>query len=356
MSRALKAEAMLDPATGPDLEARELDNPEGPRTTARPRPVPQQRPVPQRPWRPATAGHPHRVPGPSSFDDNIVPRFRRRRAPAHNRHRWRRTWRVLRSLLLLAWSVGLPMALVAWLFTAPQLSFRQLEVHPSPRVQEAWVAQQLATLRGRNLLMLPLEEVRSRLLEHPWVAGAAVQKRLPDGLEIELVEHQPAALLELGEQALLVNPRGEIIAPLGPEEDAGELLRLRSTWHGADTGETPAGPSAPEDWGTPADWRRALAVAAEFDRVPGAWKGRLEAVEVLGDDDFRLYATKLPFPLVVRAGSLEEKVGYLARLLPEIRQRYGKVRAVDLRFARRIVLQPEKGQAAAAAAPTPSRG
>jgi hypothetical protein len=296
------------------------------------------------------------VPGPSSFDDNIVPRFRRRRAQNHSRHRWRRAWRVLRGTFLLVWSVGLPMALVAWLFTAPQLSFSQLEVAPSSRISEAWVAQQLAPLRGRNLLMLPLEDVRSRLLEHPWVAGAAVQKRLPDGLEIELVEHQPVAIVERGDQVLLVNPQGEIIAPPEPGEDLGKLLRLRGAWYTPGPGHTSASGDTPEDWGTPADWRRALAVAAEFDRVPGAWKGRLEAVEVLGDDDFRLYATELPFPLVVRAGSLEEKVGYLARLLPEIRQRYGQVRAVDLRFARRIVLQPEEGQAAEAAAPTPSRG
>ena len=61
---------------------------------------------------------------------------------------------------------------------------------------------------------------------------------------------------------------------------------------------------------------------------------------MLGDGDFRLYLGALSFPLLVRAGTLKERVGELERLLPRLDQRYPKLAFIDLRFDRRIIFQP----------------
>ena len=70
------------------------------------------------------------------------------------------------------------------------------------------------------------------------------------------------------------------------------------------------------------------------------WAGTLSEVEVLGEGDFRLYLGALAFPLLVRAGTLKERVGELARLLPKLDKRYPKLAFIDLRFDRRIIFQP----------------
>jgi hypothetical protein len=46
----------------------------------------------------------------------------------------------------------------------------------------------------------------------------------------------------------------------------------------------------------------------------------------------------------VRGGEVSEKVARLARLLPELKQRYPEIEAVDLRFSHRIVVQPAASQ------------
>lgn len=291
---------------------------------------------PARAVRPATGGPSYRLPGPSSFDERLVPRFRRRRVPPGQR-RQRRLWATLRGTFLLLVAVGVPLALTVWVFTAPQLSFRGLDVTTAPQIPVSWVEAQLEPLKGRSLLLLSLAEVERRIEAHPWVAGVAIRKRLPDALEVEVVARTPAAVLEHEGRRLLVDAQGRPIAAV-EESGSGGLLVLSGACD------------------SPADVRRALDVAAEVGGAPASTVGNLTAVDVLGDDDFRLHVDGLPFPLVVRAGGAAAKIAVLEKLLPEVRARFERMKSVDLRFSRKIVLQPEPEGSADASLKTPSRG
>ena len=72
---------------------------------------------------------------------------------------------------------------------------------------------------------------------------------------------------------------------------------------------------------------------------PKAARHPLSEIEILGSEDFRLHTTALPFPLVVRQGSLESQARHLRALLPRLSASAGKIDAVDLRFARRIIIK-----------------
>jgi hypothetical protein len=89
----------------------------------------------------------------------------------------------------------------------------------------------------------------------------------------------------------------------------------------------------------------ALHVAAEVGRVDPNWAAKLAQIEVLGEEDFRLRTDALPFPLLVKEGEVAAKLQRLSTLLPELARRYPKIEAVDLRFSRRIVVQPAKSAA-----------
>jgi hypothetical protein len=84
----------------------------------------------------------------------------------------------------------------------------------------------------------------------------------------------------------------------------------------------------------------ALEVAAELGRVRPDWAGALTRIEVLGEEDFRLHTAALRFPLLVTRGQVGPKIRRLEELLPELESRYPSIAAVDLRFSRRIVVQP----------------
>jgi cell division protein FtsQ len=204
------------------------------------------------------------------------------------------------------------------------------------RVPAAWVERALAPYRGDSLVLLPLPEIVERLHRNPWIGAVEVEKELPDRLRVSFTERRPVALLLRGGELAYADAEGRPIAPIASEQEAkrarGEGLLVVSFSHPL---------LRPDGVG------RAIAVAGELGRVEPDWAAALSRIEVLGEEDFRLHSAALPFPLLVRSGELSEKVDRLGKLLPELMARYPGIEAVDLRFSRRIVVQP------AAAPPRP---
>jgi cell division septal protein FtsQ len=268
----------------------------------------------------------------------ILP-FRRRAVRPRRRRRSfaaALAWPVAAALLL----VSSPLAATAWALTSPRFALADVVVTGTPRVPAAWLRRELGPYLGRNLLRLPLAEVDAAVARHPWVAAAEVSKRLPRTLAVAVVERRPAALIAVGEAVWFAQADGRPIAPAAADEGAGLVLVTRAPEAGADG----ASPGA----GVPV----ALAVAAELARVRPEWAQGLTRVEALSEDDVRLHTAALPFPLVVRAGRLEPGVGRLADLLPQLAARYPALAAVDLRFARRVVLRPAPAAAVTETAST----
>jgi hypothetical protein len=245
--------------------------------------------------------------------------------------------------------VALPLAVGAWVLGSPRFALREVTVEGTGRIPTAWLQEAVAPLLGENLVVLPLSAVTGRVARHPWIATLAVEKELPDRLRIAVTERQPVALLALpsgkGETLVYADRQGRPIAPVvtiasGATGAAGEklpdLLIVRLA---------PAVAARPQDGaagavGDRGGVARALAVAGELGRANPDWAAGLTRVEVLSEEDFRLETSALPFPLLVRRGQVAGKVRYLQALLPELGRRYAHLEGVDLRFSRRIVVQP----------------
>ena len=218
---------------------------------------------------------------------------------------------------------GLPVAGLTWALTSPRMGLQDLEVQGSARVPEAWVREAIEPWMGKNLFQLSLSAVERRLKQHPWLGGASVRKRLPDRLEISVAEKIPVALAEGSRQTFFVDSTGALIDAL-PEE--------------ASAADYPALPVVRGAEKVPEDVARALEIHREFQELKA---GRLLEIEILGYDDYLLRPESLPYPPLVSSGSLREKFPYLGRLLAAVEARDQRIEAVDLRFAQRIVLQPE---------------
>lgn len=225
--------------------------------------------------------------------------------------------------------VALPSAVVAWVLTAPRFALRGLEVEArGARVSQAAVRQALAPLHGRNVVRLSLAEVASAVRRNPWVDSVEIVKELPDGLRVKVAERRPVALLLDGGSLVWADSEGRAIAPVTAPAELEEARRAGLL--------VVSFARRPVEGGVAA----ALGIAAELGRAQPDWAAKLSRIEVLGEEDFRMHTEALPFPLLVTSGRLGPKVQHLVELLPELARRYPGIEAVDLRFSRRIVVQP----------------
>jgi len=254
------------------------------------------------------------------FEGKVLP-FRRRNAAV--RVRRRNPWLALAGpFAQAALLVATPLLLALWLLSSPTFALVRIEVAGNRVVSESWVEGALAPLGGRNLLRLHLPEVERRLGANPWIARVTVEKRLPDGLRVALVERHAAALLRTADGLAVLDSEGHVVAPWTPELGAEDLLLVSVGTQG------------------PVELGGALAIADELQDAAPDWAATLSEVEVLSEDSFRLFLGALPFPVAVRSGTLVARLPMLRHLLPELERRYPALASVDLRFERRLIFQP----------------
>ena len=245
-----------------------------------------------------------------------------------------------------------------WLGTAPVFDLKpDIDVETGPRVSEEWVHERLAALVGRNLPMLSLESAAVRL-EHEWVREAKLVKSLPNGLDVRIVEHEPAAVFESGDRSWIVDRDGRAIVACelaGDLCDGGALtgaanalirVSIQSALLGERVGESPArnpgvtGLASRDVSGEvlARTLKRAIDVASEVRSFD--WGREVFAVGVLSDDDYLFERSGRPATVLVRGRDLTAK-GSVFELLQVAIREHSDPEVVDLRFRDRIVLSTE---------------
>jgi cell division septal protein FtsQ len=266
------------------------------------------------------------LPTPEEFRRSGAPPRRRRRNPIVA---------LLRPLAVSLLLVAMPASLVTWVLASSRFDLKEVVVAAgTPRIPAEALRAAVAPFEGGNLVLLPLDSVEKAVRRNPWVDTVEVAKELPDRLRVKVTERTPVALLVKGGGLVYADQKGRPIAPVEDPEQARKsgLVVVVFTHPQLSPSDGVGG---------------ALEVAGELGRVQPSWAGALSKIEVLGEQDFRLHTGSLRFPLLVTRGQVGPKVKRLIELLPELDRRYPAIQAVDLRFSRRIVVQP--------AAPNPQR-
>jgi cell division septal protein FtsQ len=272
-----------------------------------------------------------------------------RRLPVTAHRRRDRPWLLLtRRTFRLLLVVAALSAFGGWLVSSPVFALREVSVAGEGRVSRPWIDSALADWRGDNLLLLDLREVEARLRGHRWVRAVALHKRLPDRLAVEVLEHRPVAVLVAAEHAHYVSDQGFLIAPI--EDTAEPLLVLRLDELAAksllrsDRALSPAGAAA---------LRGALEVVSALQESALRWAGEATEVVLASDQDYRVSLRGLAFPVVVRPDTPRARIAAFDRVLPALEREVGALSFADLRFTRRIVVQPRPPAAEVAAASIP---
>jgi cell division protein FtsQ len=106
-----------------------------------------------------------------------------------------RLMQALGVCLALAGLFGLARFVQRHLTNAPAFAIDTIDVKGLARVDRSELLQAAGLELGHNVFARSPDEVRSRLLRHPWIVSAQVERKLPSRIEIVIKERAPVALL-----------------------------------------------------------------------------------------------------------------------------------------------------------------
>ncbi len=82
------------------------------------------------------------------------------------------------------------------------------------------VHEQAVSGPSNAMLLVDLDDVRSRVMTLPWVADASVRRQLPDTLVVDVTERKPAALWQYRHRLALIDAQGHVLTRDGLERFA----------------------------------------------------------------------------------------------------------------------------------------
>lgn len=110
--------------------------------------------------------------------------------------------------LLMSVSTMFVLAYIA-ITTSDYFNAKTIDVIGNHRLSPPEILAQADLDHGDNILALNLRIIRKRLLNHPWIRAARISRQIPHTIIIHVEEHQPLAVLDLG-QRFLVNEQGRV--------------------------------------------------------------------------------------------------------------------------------------------------
>lgn len=199
---------------------------------------------------------------------------------------------------------------------------------------------------GRNVFFVPLARREAALEAEPWVRHATVMRLLPNALRVTIQERTPVAFVRIGREIELVDGDG-VLLPMAPA-----TLAARHYSFPVVVGLDPNSP--PEARATRMHVYSGFVAA--LDTGGAKVSSQLSEIDLADPDDVRAVVPAQGSDMLLHFGNSD----YLQRWrsyqehLPEWRQQYPNLSAVDLRYDRQVVLKmADAAQADEAAAAHP---
>jgi cell division septal protein FtsQ len=223
---------------------------------------------------------------------------------------------ILTALLLLA-GTGLYRFLGGSLFT-----LRRFHISGNERARTEEILKALEPWKAGNLVTLDLAPLASQLQRLPWIERVTLAKKFPDGLSVRVAERKPVALLREGGRLFFLDARGIPIAPYDARSDHAEYVLV--------TGERVA-------------LAEAVALLEDLRVRSPDYFSALSEIAALPDGGFGMMDSIFRRPVRVLRWDAPEKISALVKARSLIESRGWEARAIDLRFADRIVLEGAYG-------------
>lgn len=228
-------------------------------------------------------------------------------------------------------NVFLGLALV-YLFSrgAPYFNLRNVEVTGNHKLSVTEVIEAAEIESGVNLLTVELNSIAMRLKRHPWLRSAAVYRRFPDQLVIEVEERTPRGVMA-ADKLYYLDENAEIFTRLFPGDSIDYPL-----FTGLKPNEITGNALAVQD-----TLRNALGLVDKLDKFSAELSvNELSEIRLNLDEGITLLTRSGQF-IVLGKGNFESKLtryGQLKKLLAD-RGEWRHARVINLDFDDRAIVR-----------------
>jgi len=223
------------------------------------------------------------------------------------------------------------------LVQSPYFKAETIAVAGNHRLSTQAVLEQAKIGVGDNILQVNLKLVRYNLLANPWIAGADVERDLPNIIRIRIREHEPVAVVELG-RPFLLSDSGEVFKSLDPADDV-QVPMVR--------GLSPSDVDPTRSGQSPA--LRAVMEVLRLTRLYGSVLPTISAQSVQVDHEMGLTLQGFENGMAVRLGfgDYESKLNRLRDMIAYLRggEQLLNVGLMDLNDLDRVVVRPSAREA-----------
>jgi cell division protein FtsQ len=235
------------------------------------------------------------------------------------------------SRLLAMVRTGLGIALVigaslgaAWLAhrhvtTSPRFAVSSVQVIGNERRASDAIRAESGLTLGVNVFTVDLDSARARILADPWMADAALARRLPGTVVIQVTERVPAALAAIGD-LFLVDAEGAPFKRLEPGDPV-ELPLVSGLTEDGVNDDRP---------GALRTIRRGIDVAAEYARSGLAKRAPLQEVHIDAGGAFTLVVGRQAMEIALGGPPFRRKLDEAWRVLAELDRRRVQASAIML--------------------------
>jgi cell division protein FtsQ len=271
------------------------------------------------------------------------PRYLRRQKPMEVRRKklGGRGWPFYRRILVLT-TAGAGLVIIVFygarflLYSPTMLLLKpdQIEVTGNHVVTREAVLQQFLHDRNHSVLRISLENRRNQIEQIPWVESATVLRILPNHIRVELTERTPIAFARNGSELALIDAHGRIL-----DRPHDEDLHF------------PIVSGVSEDLQREQREKR-MQLFQEFmkdiELVRGGSSQTVSEVDLGNPKDLRAVMTGLPTAndpqaVTIHFGSSDFSAKYkmLVENFSQWQANAGRVRSIDLQYARQVVVNPD---------------
>ena len=232
-----------------------------------------------------------------------------------------RAARWLRPLLVCLLLAGAAAGFVRFL-GGSLFALKRFEISGNERSRSGDILAALQPWRSENLVLLDLAPMAVRLGREPWVDRVTLSKRFPDGISVRIEERQPVAVFRQAGQLWWIDAGGTLVAPYDPRGERADYVLL--------SGDQRSLPDL-------------VALLEDLRAKRPEYFAALSEISALPEGGFGMMDSIFRRPVRVLRRDAAEKIRALISVRGLVESRGWEARAIDLRFADRIVLEGAYG-------------
>lgn len=212
-----------------------------------------------------------------------------------------------------------------YLLSSSRFSIAHIGVIGNSNVTAQMVIEESGLAEGRNIFRLGIAQAATAIADLPRVRSAVVRRKLPDEIQIEISERQPAALI-LAKELLLLDDERKVIGCFDPAKETDLPLITGKVLRGAAIGDVL------DSHGV----EQALQVIDTLAEPVIANSVKLSEINIDDPENILIITEPTGASVYLGSGEFRDKLWRLAQVTEEIKRnerlRVATLESVDMRF------------------------